>query len=48
MTPLMQALDLIKRSASRWAKGDANDPSPAQVLNEIVEILQKENAALAD
>jgi len=41
MTPQMQALDLLKASAKRWAKGDASDPPPAEVLNRIVEILQQ-------
>jgi ribonuclease HI len=48
MTPLMQALDFMKQSAARWAKGDANDPPPAQVLNQIVEILQRDASSAAD
>jgi ribonuclease HI len=44
-TPLMQALDLLKQSAVRWSESrDPNDPAPAQVLNEIVEILGREDA----
>jgi len=45
LTPHMQALAVLKKSAERWSqKGDANDPAPASVLNEIVEILQREDA----
>ena len=49
MTPRMRALDLMKSSASRWAEsGDADDPPPADVLNRILEIVQREDAAVAD
>ena len=45
MTPMMQALDLLKRSAATWSKSrDPNEPAPANVLNEIVEILGHEDA----
>ena len=44
LTPLMQALDIMKQSAARWAKGNASDPSPAEVLNRIVEILHQQLA----
>ena len=44
LKPLMQALKIIKESAARWAKGNAIDPSPADVLNRIVEILHQEDA----
>ena len=41
VTPLMKALDLMKESAFEWSKsGDPKTPSPAEVLNKIVEILQ--------
>ena len=41
LTPTMRALALLKRSAAAWAEsGDANDPPPAQVLGELVEILE--------
>ncbi len=48
MTPLMQALDVMKKSAQLWAKGDAADPPPAEVLNRIVEILHRDAASVAD
>jgi len=45
MAPMMQALDLLKRSAGAWSKSrDPNDPAPALVLNENVEILGREDA----
>jgi ribonuclease HI len=45
MTPQMRALDLLKKSALRWStNGDPNEPPPATVLNEIVEILGQEDA----
>src|SRR5262249_23524175 len=45
VTPLMQALDLMKESAIEWAKhGNPNDPPPVEVLNRIVEILQRDKA----
>ncbi|MBI2804233.1 MAG: ribonuclease HI family protein [Planctomycetes bacterium] len=48
MTPLMQALAFLKQSAVRWARGDANDPPPADVLNRIAEILQRDEPPAAD
>jgi ribonuclease HI len=49
VTSIMRALDLMKASASRWAKsGDANDPPPAEVLNQILEFVQRKDAAVAD
>ena len=49
MTPLMQALDLLEHNATRWAEsGDANDPSPAQVLSQLVEILRRDESTAAD
>ncbi len=45
VTPLMNALDLMKESAIEWAKsGNPNDPPPAEVLNRIIGILQPEAA----
>ncbi len=45
LTPLMQALALMKEGAAAWSEsGDATDPPPAAVLNRIVEILQREVA----
>jgi ribonuclease HI len=45
MTPMMQALALLKRSAAAWSTNrDANDPAPAMVLNEIAAILRQEDA----
>jgi ribonuclease HI len=41
LTPLMQSLDILKKSAAQWAKsGDPTDPPPADVLNRICEIMQ--------
>jgi ribonuclease HI len=41
-TPLMQALDLMQRSAAQWARsGDPADPPPVEVLSQIVEIVQQ-------
>ena len=43
LTPVMQSLDILKRSAAQWAKsGDPTDPPPAEVLSRICEIMQKE------
>jgi ribonuclease HI len=42
LTPLMEALALLKKSAARWAKGDANNPPPAEVLNRLYEIMLPE------
>jgi ribonuclease HI len=43
LTPLMQSLDILKRSAAQWAKsGDPTDPPPAEVLSRICEIMQDE------
>ena len=47
-TPMMQALELLKHSATRWATGNATDPSPAEVLSKIVEILQRDEQSVAD
>ncbi len=45
MTPLMQALEILKQSAAAWAKsGNPNDPLPAEVWNRICEIMQAEDA----
>lgn len=45
LTPLMQSLDILKRSAAQWAKsGDPTDPPPVEVLARICEIMQKEPA----
>jgi ribonuclease HI len=45
LTPLMQALEVMKQSAALWAKsGDPVDPSPAEVLNRIVEIMDRDVA----
>jgi len=47
-TPLMLALAVLKQSAARWAKGNASDPQPADVLNKITEILRSDGSSLAD
>lgn len=41
-TPTTRALELLKQSAAYWAKGNANDPQPAEVLSQLVEILNPE------
>jgi ribonuclease HI len=44
-TPLMEALKIMRQSAARWAKsGDPTDPPPGEVLNRIIEILDREVA----
>ncbi len=49
MTPLMQALDLLEHNAMRWADGgDANNPPPAQILNQLLEILRRNESSAAD
>jgi ribonuclease HI len=45
VTPLMKALDIMKQSAIEWAEsGDPKKPTPAEVLNRIIAILQPEVA----
>jgi ribonuclease HI len=40
LTPMMQAIHLLKQSAAQWAEsGDATTPAPAEVLNRLCEIL---------
>jgi ribonuclease HI len=43
LTASMRALDLLKQSAKHWARGNASDPPPADVLNQIVEILDNDS-----
>jgi ribonuclease HI len=44
-TPLMEALMIMRQNAARWAKsGDPTDPPPAEVLNRIIEVLNREVA----
>jgi ribonuclease HI len=43
MTPMMQALALLKQSAVRWAEGDPDDPAPSEVLNRLCEIMQSDD-----
>lgn len=41
VTPMMQALDLLKQSAAKWAKsGDPTNPAPVEVLNRICDIME--------
>ncbi len=40
ITPVMQALDVMKEAAARWAEGDETNPPPADVLKKIVDILK--------
>jgi ribonuclease HI len=43
LTPLMRALEILKRSAGEWARsGDADDPPPAEVLSKICDIMKHE------
>lgn len=48
LTPFMQALDLLKQSAKLWATGNAGDPPPVEILNRILEIMQCDEAEVAD
>lgn len=49
VTPLMMALDLMKEAAVAWAKsGNPKDPPPAEILNRLVEILQRHQQSPAD
>lgn len=42
ITPLMQALDLITQSAAKWSStGNPNEPPPARVLDQILDIMRR-------
>ena len=47
-TPRALALDVLSAAATMWADGDATDPSPAEVLSQIVEIMQRAESPVAD
>ena len=48
-SPRARALELLQKSAESWAEnGNVSEPPPAEVLDQIVEILQRKGTPVAD